>query len=430
MIKGRFLVLLVVIFGLLAVAPLVNAQDKAITIWTKFNSDSPQNAQDEWMKATVDGYNADGGKLSNVFQPYDQINTKVNLAVQAGGDVPDVSYVDSQALGFFDYNGTLIDLTEWIKAQSWFADLSPAALAACTAPDGRLLCVPTSNSSTLVYYWTELYPDGFPATAEALLEDGARLKGDGKYALTFKGTEGFGLGVSYFSLINSAGATISDAEGKAAWASPEMVNVIEYVRTLFADGYAPEIALAGGFDYENVFKNADGGALLAGSWSYVFANPVTSPSGKTYDLGADSILKAAEDGLIGFAPPIAFEGGKVASLVSSTAWAIPVGSANEEEAKAFINYTMDATHNVSFGLGYGTLPALMSAQEDEAFQSAYWKTIADIQNQYGVSAPFLVEFDRGFTALADVFAKCLADPNLDVLATLQEAQDNYNASIQ
>lgn len=382
------------------------------------------------MKAAVDDYNAAGGSVTNVFQPFDQINSKLNLAVQAGGDVPDLSYVDAQFLGFYDYNGTLMDMTDWVKEQSWFADLSPAALSACTTPDGRILCVPTATPGSLIYYWTEMYPDGFPATAEALLEAGARLKEEGKYALTFKGTENFGMEVAYYSLIKSAGAAISDAEGRAAWANPEMVKVIDYVRSLFAEGYAPEIALASGFDFENVFKNADGGAILAGTWTYVFANPVTSPSGKTYDMGADSILTAGEEGVIGFAPPLAFEGGEPASNVYATAWGIPEGSANPEEAKAFINFTMDSARNADFGVAYGSLPALLSSRDADIFQTGYWKTVADIQNTYGTAMPFLVEYDRGLAALAEVFAKCLADPNLDALETLQAAQDNYNASIQ
>jgi multiple sugar transport system substrate-binding protein len=428
--KKRFLLLTVLVLAL--ITSIASAQDRpAITVWTKFNSDTPQNVQDEWMKATVDDYNAAGGSITNVFQPYDQINSKLNLAVQAGGDVPDVSYVDGQFLGFYDYNGTLTDITEWVMAQSWYEDLSPAALSACTTPAGVILCVPTATPGSLTYYWTELYPDGFPATAEELLnEDCPRLSAEGRYVATFKGTENFGLEVAYHSLIRSAGAAISDEEGRAAWANDEMVKVIEYVRSLFANKCAPEIALAGGFDFENSFKDNSAAAILAGTWTYVFNNPVTAPNGTLYDLGADSIFTAAQDGQIGFAPPLAFEGGQPASNVYATAWAIPTGSANPDEAKEFINFTMESQRNADFGVAYGSLPSLLSARENEMFQTGYWQQVAEIQNTYGTAMPFLVEYDRGIAALAEVFTKCLTDTSLDIMATLQAAQDNYNNSIQ
>ncbi|NWF70002.1 MAG: extracellular solute-binding protein [Chloroflexi bacterium] len=428
----RFYMFLLLLVVLLSVTVPVAAQDQpAITVWTKFNSENPQNSQDEWMRAAIDGYlEATGNQVTNVFQAFDVINSALNLAVQAGGDVPDLSYVDAQFLGFYDYNGTLTDLTDWITQQSWYDDLAPGALAACTTPDGRVICVPTATPSTLVYYWTERYPDGFPTSAEALLEDCSRLTDQGLYALTFKGTESFGLEVAYHSLIRSSGAAISDEEGRAAWANEAMVGVIEYVRQLFADGCVPEIALASGFDFENSFKDSTAGAILAGTWTYVFSNPVTAPDGTLYDLGSDSILTAAEEGQIAFAPPLAFEGGSPAANVYATAWAVPVGSPNPDAALAFINYTMQSTLNGAFGAAYGSLPSLISARDAEIFQTDYWVTVAEIMDAYGTPMPFLVEYDRGISALADVFARCLADPSLDIMTTLQEAQDNYNAAIQ
>ena len=157
---------------------------------------------------------------------------------------------------------------------------------------------------------------------------------------------------------------------------------------------------------------------------------MTSPDGKKYDLGADSILTAAKEGKAGFAAPLAFKGGKPAADVYATGWGIPKGSKNVDAAKAFIAYTMQTNVNAAFGVGYGALPALTSARGADAFKTDYWKTVGDIIDKYGTPMPFLIDYDRGMTALADAFAKCLADPKLDALKTLQGAQDNYNKSIQ
>ncbi|MCS7071442.1 MAG: hypothetical protein NZM00_08055, partial [Anaerolinea sp.] len=91
--------------------------------------------------------------------------------------------------------------------------------------------------------------------------------------------------------------------------------------------------------------------------------------------------------------------------------------------------TMQSDWNGRFGVAYGSLPSLVSARENELFQSNYWVTVAEIQDTYGAAMPYLIEYDRGIAALAEVFVQALTDPNLDVLAALQAAQDNYNNAL-
>ena len=405
--------------------------EKPITIWTKLNAGSPQNSQDQWLADTLKAYTKDtSNEATNVVLPYDQINSKINLAVQSKGDVPDLAMIDGQYLGFFSHNATLTDLTDFVKGASWFKDLSPSSIAACTSPDGKILCVPGVQTASFIYYWKALYPNGFPATTDDLLKEAARLKKDNKYAVTFKGSENFSLEVAYFSLMHSAGAKYNDDQGKAAWASPETVKVIEFLRTLFKEKYAPEVALATGFDFENAFKSSDAGALLAGSWSYAFLFPVVSPDGKKYENGSASISDAEKDGKLGYAPSLVFPGGKPASQSNITGWAIPVGSANIDGAKAFINYVMQTKVDATFGLGFGAMPTLISARGDDAFKGDYWKNVADIQEKYSVPLPFLVDYDKGMLALADTFTKLLTKPDLDAMKELQAAQDNYNNSLE
>src|SRR4051812_16366129 len=66
-------------------------QAKTVTIWTKFNDQNPQNTQDQWLADALKEYtSATGVTVDSVTQPYDQINSKLNIAVRAGGSVPDV----------------------------------------------------------------------------------------------------------------------------------------------------------------------------------------------------------------------------------------------------------------------------------------------------------------------------------------------------
>ncbi len=82
--------------------------------------------------------------------------------VQNGGEVPDVMQFGIADLPVYVLNNTIQDV-EWAKSEPWFAALDPKAVEACTV-DGKLMCIPISESPWLTYYWKDLYKDGFPKT--------------------------------------------------------------------------------------------------------------------------------------------------------------------------------------------------------------------------------------------------------------------------
>lgn len=363
------------------------AQATEITVWTKFNDQNPQNTQDKWLAAFLAEYKENTGvTVVNVNQPFDQINALLNVAVRANGAVPHVSYVDSQQVGFFQNNGTLMDLTEYVQGASWFSDLDPSALAACTTPDGKILCVPAHAAAHFLYYWTDFYPDGVPTTTEEFLAAAAALKTEKPDAFAFTGklAEKASVERFYYALILSFGGQIADAEGKAVWANEATVKAVEYVRTLYNEGYMARESLAPGFDNEQPFMRGEAGAFVAGSYSYVYLTPITAPDGTRFEgeitgnfdpeaLSAGAALKA---GKLGIAAPITAPGGTPASLIAAASWGIPMNSPDVEAAKAFIDYQMQTTQNVAYSAAYGALPALKSAAAAPEFQTAYWLEVA------------------------------------------------------
>ncbi len=418
------------IVGLVIVLAACGSQSKPFTVWTKFNAQSPQNTQDQWLADALKEYTAQSGKqVTHVVQPFDQINSKLNLAVRAGGDVPDVSYVDSQQIGFFTQNGTLTDLTDFVKNASWYKDLNPASLASCTNSTGKILCVPTSTATTLIYYWKDAYPSGFPTTTDQLLAAAKDLKAKGKFAITLKASDKISIDMTYFGLIKTFGGEIATSDGKAAWASPEAATAVQFVRDLFVNKYAPDVDLATGFDDEEPFKRGDAVAFMAGSWSYVYLNPLIAPDGTKFDKGAPSVQAAFDAGKLDFAPPLSKEGSKPVSFTTSTGWGIPKGAVNIEQAKAFIDFQMTTARDTKFALAYGALPSLTSSLPGPGFQTPYWLAVAKYLSSYGLPAPSLVEYDKGLTLLSDTLNKLMADPSKDIAAELKASQDEYNAGL-
>lgn len=418
--------LLVVVLSLLLGLSIVSAQDQTLEIWTKYNSESPQNSQDEWMAAIIEEYAADTGiALNNVTLPYDQIVSRLNVAALEGGDVPSVSYMDGQTLGPFAINGTLMDLTDFVTSAEWYGDLNPAGLAACTAPSGEILCVPTTIAGTLSYYWTDAFPNGFTGDTDSLVAERTT-----EYALTGKNSEAFAFNVFYFPLLASNGVQFAGENGMANWASEEAVTAIEFIRQIHADNLIPDTSLAAGFDYENAFKDGTAGAFAAGSWSYVFLNPLTSPDGAAFPADSTAVQAAIDSGDLAIAPPLHVVGGTPTSLILANGWSIPLDSPDPQGAMDFINWHMTTQRMVDYAIAYGGLPSLNSSQADEAFQSTYWQGVAQVLSDYGVAAPALLDFNAAAEKFANTAVDLIQNPDKDILEALQQAQDEFNAEME
>ena len=78
----------------------------------------------------------------------------------------------------------------------------------------------------MIYYWTSAYPNGFPKDTDELLAAAAKMKEEGKYALTFKGSENVRVDLFYFQLIHSIGGKYTDEKGNTALATPETVQAL------------------------------------------------------------------------------------------------------------------------------------------------------------------------------------------------------------
>lgn len=415
--------------------PSTDTDDSApVTLWTQLNTDSPASSRDKMFAELLPKIStAIGREAININQPYDQITSKINLAVQAGGEVPDIVEVQSLAFSFFHQNEILEDITDYVQAAPWYELLSPTALAPCTGPDGRIYCVPTAVATSLILYYPELWPNGFPTTTDEFLKEAERLKGEGYFAITGKFSEAYGAEFILFPLIKSFGGSVADQDGNLNWASPETVKAVEFVRELVQKGYAPESTLGPGFDMETPFKNGKAAAIMTGSWTYTFLNPIETPSGEKYDLGGDTIQKAVDDGKVAIAPILAAPDGKHFSTANGRNWGIPKGAKNIKGAEAFIDFIMQPENATTFALAFGNMPTLAEAKESDPrySESKYWQTIVKEVEPYVIPLdPIPGNVDQVMLKLADTVSNVVLNPKADIMTELKKAQDETSAMIE
>lgn len=415
-------------------APVESAPEKAavtgeVSLWTQLNTETPASPRDEVFAAMLPDLEKETGlTIKNINQPYDQLDAKLNLAVQASGEVPDVFEVNTNTFGFHYANGNLQDITDYVKSAPWFGELTPGALDNCTGLDGKIYCVPAMLRTNLMYYYPELFPDGYPATTDELLAAAPDLKAKGYFAITGKASEVWGAQFFLFPLLKSFGGSMADDEGNIIWASDATVEMIEFLREIYAKGYAPETLVAAGFDSQIPFMNGVAASFVAGSWSYGFLNPIVAPSGKKFDTGSSSVLDALTDGSLAITAPLAAPGGKPVALSDARAWGIPKGAENIEAAQVYINAAMEPKPNADLAHTFGCVPTINKALDDPRYaNSPYWQGVINVLNNYAVPMdPITDNYDQIVMKFADTVVQLVLNPSLDILSELQKAQNQMN----
>jgi len=400
-----------------------------VTVWSEVNIKAPQtNLDEDFAKAVVGIEDAIGTELIIATTPYKEISAKVNLAVQAGGDVPDVAQLKVSKLAFHVDNGTLMDITDYVEASPWYDGMDKAALDAGRGPDGKIYAVPFNTRSTLTYSYTAAFPDGPPMTTDDVLAAGPGLKAKGLFTITGKASEQQGVQVWWWPLIRTFGGHFADSEGNVAWANDATVKAIEFTREIIAKGYAPEVILSPGFDDEIPFMNGDVGAFNAGSWSYVWLNPLTTPSGVKYDNKSASVEEAIKAGDLVLSPQISAPGSKPVTPLDGILWAIPVGAENVKGAEAFIDFMMQTKVNTDVAYAWGGVPTIEEGKNDPRYSdSVYWSKVTEFMSDYAEAMEPVANYDEATLKFADIAIDLIHSPDKDIMSVLKQAQDEINA---
>ncbi len=424
--------------------PVAPAEAQEFVTWFQYDQNNEDPASDErvgneYLRKTIPEFNDEfAGKWvwNNVHKPFDKIAAELVAASIAGGDVPDMTEMEGNVLMTYYRNGVLMDITDWALQQAWFADMDPSAINACTAPDGRLYCIPLAERPHLTYVWADRFPNGYPTTPEQFMVEAERLKAEGLYAMTFFGSTAYGgdgASRAVWTINTSFGGTYYDDEGNMLLNSPETVAAVEFLREIVAKEYVAPVSFAGGFQEEEAFKDASAGAIPTGLFGYRYINPLTAPDGTEYDTAtSDDMINAIASGDVVMRPSFAPEGNTPGCNIDIQALAIPVGSKNVEAAYDFINWIMTPDRNAEFVAGPGGgFPALKSMQSHPAFDTPFYQQAAIAIN--GSSCrPWQGTLERPNEAaeliMNVVYRLINEDPTLDIYTELTKTQDEYNSN--
>jgi len=400
-----------------------------VTLWSEVNVKAPQTNLDNNFAEAIKGIEkAMGTELIVVTTPYKEIDGKVNLAVQAGGDVPDVAQIKVSKLAFHIDNDTLTDITKYVEASPWYAGINKTALDAGRGPNGKIYAVPFNTRSTLTYSYTAAFPDGPPLTTADVLAAGPALKAKGMFTITGKASEAQGVQVWWWPLINSFGGKFADSNGKITWANEATVKAIEFTREIISKGFAPEVILAPGFDDEIPFMNGDVGAFNAGSWSYVWLNPLKTPSGEVFDFKSASTEEAIKAGALVLSPQISAPGSKPVTALDGISWAIPNGSKNIKGAQAYIDFMMQTQVDTDVAYAWGGVPTIDEGKKDPRYaDSVYWSKVVEYMTDYAKPMEPIINYDEAMLKFADISTELVHNTDKGIMPVLKKAQDEINA---
>ena len=400
---------------------------------TNEDPDSNEKVGNAYLRDTMPQFNeAYAGQWNWVNTPkaYDKMAAELVAAVQASGEVPDLYEMNSDQLNAFYRNGTLQDMSEWAKAQSWYGDMDASALTACTGPDGGLYCIPISQRPQIVYAWAAHFPDGYPATPEEFLAQAEALKAEGIYAMTYYGANDKG-GAAIKRATNTAitafGGGFDDGAGNMLLNTPENVAAIEFLRTLTVEGYVPEVTFAGGFQEEEPFKDGTAASIPSGLNGYRYLNPLVAPDGTAYE----TVEAAVAAGAMIMSPSFAVEGQAPGCDTGTAGFGIPAGAANAEAAHDYINWIMAPEQNTNWVVGPGGgFPVLGATQSSEAFGEPFFQQSAEAISASSC-APWYGSLERPadaqMLAMATIYNLVKEDVTADIAEALTATQDEYNA---
>jgi len=383
----------------------------SITIWSRYDLTDTEDQNSVALNERIENFENETG-IEVVYEQiaWDQLSPKLALAVQSGGDVPDVVEAGSQHIPSLLDAGALMPLDDLLKDEPWVEELTEGDKLACVV-NGERVCIAHNVRGSMMFYDMSQFPDGFPQTNEAWLAEAERItENTDKYFTTFFAGRSYGaIELAWAPYIYSNGGHIFDEEGKPTWATEEVAEVVDFARALVTNEYIPEVTITGEFsDAEAPWMNGEAASFRGGSWSAIFVP------------GLKDSVDAGETGMTG---GLSFNGGDPYVFMVSEGWVVPKGAQNPEGARAWLRGYMQPEFLAEWAEAQFGIPTTRAAYEAGQFDSTFYSQVDEIlgsQGRYMEQSPYYVE---SLDTLAIAFQEMLLDPEIDAMERLTEAQE-------
>ena len=384
--------------------------EKPLIIWGQYDLTDEENEQSRLMSDRIGAFEEETG-IEVIYEQiaWDQLATRLAVAVQSGGDVPDVVESGSQHIPTLLSAGALSQLDQLLESEPWVDDLNENDTASCIY-NGSRYCVSTMVRSGITYYQTADFPNGFPETATDLLSAAEQLQEQQKFVTSFYAAREYAsVELTWGQWIYSNGGQLFDDEGKPAWATPQTVEVLEFGRELATQEYIPEATFTGDLVTAEIpWIEDQTGSFRGGTWSVLFI---------------DGLNEQLESGDVDITGGISFNDNEPTIFLNSENWVVPEGAQNPQAATIWIRNFMEPEFLASWCQASSGLPTLSTALETDNFDSPFYTEVAELINQQGKIIEQSPYYQESLNALAIAIQEIMLDPSIDIMEHIQQAQD-------
>lgn len=391
------------------------AETGNLRIWGFYDLTNTEDSRAVQMKQTIESFQATSGVTVDYEQvAWDQMSTKIALAAQAGGDMPDLIMIGYEYVQGLVNAGALLNIQEPVSQAFFYDDLGDFERK-MNEVNGERYAVGTFIGGGQWYYDTEMFPAGFPDTEAGWKTECARLSGDDQYVATFfAGRHSAAMAQGLAPLVWSLDSTLFTEEGKPNFATEEMVKAITFWRSLLADKCIPEVSFTGDWSAtEAPFVDKTAGGIRGGTWSYIYVS---------------GLQDRFESGAVKVGNPPALEGGKQGYVfMNAENWAITADTQNAENAMKFISFFFTPAVLAPWAQSNFGVPSTGEALANPIFDSQFYKDTLDNLSRNGHPSETSLYYNESMDALSAKVQELVLNPEMDILAEMQKLQDELLA---
>jgi ABC-type glycerol-3-phosphate transport system substrate-binding protein len=296
-----------------------------------------------------------GIKIETIDIPFYEVQRQTLITI-SGGNPPDVMHLVAQWPFPFDEMGALEDLYAYYSEEE-LSNIPAGALDSGVAK-GKLISVPWQLGSIFVVAWKDLLNqagyDAIPDTWEEFVVAVEKISalGDDIYGMGLRTDKTANAAFWFFPVLWGFGGQFQDADGNLTVNSPEVLNALNWYKTLGENKMSP--AGMNGQQIRVPWGQGKVGFLFDGPWI------------KALTRSASGLGEAADDKYL-FGPfPKAPDGNRYA-IGNNHVLSVSSQSEHKEAALKFVKYLTQSEKALFFYEAHGAVPGYKTLHADPRY---------------------------------------------------------------